>query len=351
MSCTATDRSDIFADWVGVARRFRGWPMAAAQSLVLASLAIISATVIPASAASATSERPVLHVVATTGMIGDAARAVGGDDVTVSVLMGPGVDPHAYRATRSDIVAMSRADVVLAHGLTLEAQLRDFLDKLAQRTTVAFVAEGVAPETLIAHDTYADAYDPHLWMDPVRWTQTVDAVRDALTAARSDRTDAFTKNAARYSEELRALATYADARLATVPEAARVLVTAHDAFNYFGDAYGFDVVGIQGISTESEAGLQRTSSLVDLLVERGVGAVFVETSVSDRQVRALIEGAASRGHDVQIGGELYSDAMGSLGTYEGTYLGMIDHNVTTIARALGGDAPERGRLGKLQSGS
>jgi manganese/zinc/iron transport system substrate-binding protein len=154
-----------------------------------------------------------------------------------------------------------------------------------------------------------------------------------------------------YLAELDRLAAYADEVLASVPESARVLLTAHDAFNYFGRAHGYEVIGIQGISTESEAGLRRVEELVDLIVSRGIGAVFVESSVSDRNVRALVEGAAARGHEVRIGGELFSDAIGPPGTYEGTYVGMIDHNATTIARALGGTAPERGMAGKLAAGS
>jgi len=159
--------------------------------------------------------------------------------------------------------------------------------------------------------------------------------------------ETFRANAAAYREELRALDVYAEKVLGSVPEAQRVLVTAHDAFNYFGRRYGFEVVGIQGISTESEAGVRDIERLVDLLVERGIGAVFVESTVSERNIRALIAGAEARGHTVTVGGELFSDAMGDAGTYEGTYVGMIDHNVTTIARALGGEAPARGMQGKL----
>jgi manganese/zinc/iron transport system substrate-binding protein len=162
-----------------------------------------------------------------------------------------------------------------------------------------------------------------------------------------DHAEIFRANARTHLAEISDLAVYSQTALASIPAEARVLITAHDAFNYFGAAYGFEVVGIQGISTESEAGLSRISELVQMLVARDIRAVFVESSVSDRNIRALIEGAAARGHQVAIGGELFSDAMGAPGTYEGTYLGMIDHNVTTIVRALGGDAPERGRIDAL----
>ncbi|MEM1344760.1 MAG: zinc ABC transporter substrate-binding protein [Pseudomonadota bacterium] len=290
-----------------------------------------------------------LNVVTTTAMIADAVRAVGGAEVAVEALMGPGVDPHAYRQTRSDIAAMAGADLVLWHGLFLEAQMIEFFERLAENTPVVPVAEALPSDSLIAHDDYEAQSDPHVWMDPRLWSGVVERVRGVLTEARPDARAAFAANAEAHQAEIAALAAYADTVLASVPERARVLVSAHDAFNYFGRAYGYEVLGIQGISTESEAGLVRIRELVDLLVVRGIGAVFVESSVSARNVQALIEGAAAQGHTVAIGGELYSDAMGAPGSYEGTYLGMIDHNVTTIARALGGEAPAGGRLGALAS--
>lgn len=291
--------------------------------------------------------RGTLSVVATTGMIGDAARQLGGDLVEVKALMGPGVDPHSYRQTRSDIVSLARADVVLWHGLYLEAQMEDFFLELSEKGTVTAVAEDLPRDVLLAHDDYDDKVDPHVWMVPPLWTHVVEAVREALTAARPESAETFRANADAHLAELEELASYAAEILSTVPDKGRVLVTAHDAFNYFGEAYGFEVLGIQGISTESEAGLKRVADLVDTLVERDIRAVFVESSVSDRNIRALIEGAAARGHDVAIGGELFSDAMGEPGTYLGTYVGMIDHNATTIAGALGGDVPRAGMKGLL----
>ena len=291
-----------------------------------------------------------LNVVATTGMIADAARQVGGDLVEVRGLMGPGVDPHAYRQTRSDIVAMTRADLVLWHGLYLEAQMEDFFADLSRKRNVVEVAAGLDTSVLRGHDDYDDKFDPHVWMDPDLWKLVVTEVQGALTASQPENAGAFAANAEAHLADLARLSEYASTSLATVPEQSRVLLSAHDAFGYFGEAYGFDVLGIQGISTESEAGLNRISELVDLLVSRDIGAVFVETSVSDRSMRAVIEGAAAQGHTVKIGGELFSDAMGEEGTYEGTYLGMIDHNVTVIAGALGGDVPARGMDSKLSAG-
>ena len=291
-----------------------------------------------------------IAVVATTGMIADAARNVGGDLVDVKALMGAGVDPHAYRQTRTDIVAMTRADLVLWNGLFLEAHMEDFLIDLEARTSVFAVAEALPDALLLSHDDYDDRFDPHVWMDPSLWSKVVVGIRDALIEADPVNSEVFTANADAYLADLTHLAAYKAAVLESVPAPSRVLLTAHDAFNYFGAAYGFDVMGIQGISTESEAGLNRIGELVDMLVERDIRAVFVESSVSDRNVRALIEGAAARGHEVVIGGELFSDAMGNPGTYEGTYFGMIDHNATTISAALGGDAPARGMDGKLAAG-
>lgn len=291
-----------------------------------------------------------LSIVATTGMVADAARQVGGDLVTVAAMMGPGIDPHSYRQTRSDIVAMTRADLVLWHGLYLEAQLEDVLLDLGRTRTVVAVGEGVPEADRIGHPDYEGRFDPHVWMDPDLWRHVVLAVRDTLSTARPDAAATFAANAEAHLADLLRLSDYKARSLSSVPEEARVLLTAHDAFGYFGRAQGFEVMGIQGISTESEAGLNRIGELVDMLVERRIGAVFVESSVSDRNIRALIEGAAAKGHEVRIGGEVFSDAMGPDGTYEGTYLGMMDHNISTIASALGGDVPARGMDGKLSAG-
>ncbi len=283
-----------------------------------------------------------LAVVATTGMIADAAHQVAGDRAEVTALMGPGVDPHAYRQTRSDIARMLDADLVLWHGLYLEAQMEAFFHDLEDSQTVVAVGEAVSENQRLGHDDYEGRYDPHVWMNPNLWSTVVVAVRDALIAVDPAGEETYRSNAADHLDEIADLAVYAQQVLASVPAEQRMLVTAHDAFNYFGATYGFEVLGIQGISTESEAGLRRIEELVDLLVDRQVQAVFVETSVSDRNIRALIEGAAAAGHTVTIGGELFSDAMGPPGTYEGTYVGMIDHNATVITTALGGEAPERG---------
>ncbi|WP_293445442.1 zinc ABC transporter substrate-binding protein [Planktotalea sp.] len=292
-----------------------------------------------------------LDIIATTGMIADTARRIGGSHVNVRALMGSGVDPHAYRQTRTDITSMTRADLVLWHGLYLEAQMEEFLKKLARRQPSIPVADAMPRELLISHADYDGRFDPHVWMVPKLWSSVAQKIARVLSDARPDFEYEFGANLVEFEAELRDLQTYAETALATVPESARVLLTAHDAFSYFGSAFGYEVIGIQGISTESEAGLNRISTLVDMLVERKIGAAFVESSVSDRNIRALIEGAAAQDHIVAIGGELFSDAMGADGTYEATYIGMIDHNITTIVQALGGTVPKRGMNGKLVAGS
>lgn len=280
-------------------------------------------------------------VIATTGMIADAARVLTAGQA--QALMGPGIDPHSYRPTRGDILSLSRADIILWHGLHLEAQFAEVLEDLARKKTVIAVAETLPRDRLIFHADYPDRPDPHVWMAPALWAEVIRGMAASLAAAGLDTSATLPA----YLDRLAALDAYGQSVLATVPPSSRVLFTAHDAFSYFGRAYGFEVQGIQGISTESEAGLARVGELVNLLVSRNIGAVFVESSVSDRSIRALIEGAAAQGHAVTIGGELYSDAMGPDGSYEGTYPGMLDHNITTIARALGGTAPDRGMAGQL----
>lgn len=321
-----------------------------ARFATTAATALTALTLATTLAAPASAGSP-LKVVATTGMIADAARQVGGDLVEVKGLMGPGVDPHAYRQTRTDIVAMTRADLVLWHGLYLEAQMEDFFHKLERRGNVIAVAERVPKALLRGHDDYDNKFDPHVWMVPDVWQHVVLAVRDALSETDPANAATYAANAEVHLAEVAQLATFAQKVTATIPPQQSVLVTAHDAFGYFGDAYGIEVLGIQGISTQSEAGLNRIGQLVDILVERQIRSVFVESSVSDRNMRALIEGAAAKGHEVRIGGELFSDAMGNDGTYEGTYIGMIDHNVTTITSALGGIVPTRGLNDKLSAGS
>jgi manganese/zinc/iron transport system substrate-binding protein len=302
----------------------------------------------PAQQKDATKNQAAYRIVTTIGMVTDIVRNVAGERAVVIGLMGEGVDPHLYKPTRSDIQRLLRADVVFYNGLLLEGKLTDSLIRAATAGKRVFaVTELLDEQYLLEPDEFEGLHDPHVWMDPAAWSKAVEVVRDKLCAFDPPGAAQYRPNAERYIRQLRQLDAYAERVLKSVPKQQRVLVTAHDAFNYFGRRYGFKVVGIQGISTESEAGVQDIERLVDLLVERRIGAVFVESTVSQRNIHALVAGAKARGHTVNIGGRLFSDAMGAPGSYEGTYLGMMDHNVTMIARALGGEAPQRGLFGKL----
>lgn len=290
------------------------------------------------------------RVTATVGMIADIVREIAGPLARVDGIIGEGVDPHVYKPTAPDVKAMQSADVVFYNGLLLEGKMTDVLVKLATSgKRVHAVTEGLSEESGYVLSGADEHHDPHVWMDVKGWIAATKVVEKALAEYDPANTAAYQANATAYRAKLEALDRYAKTSIASIPEPQRVLVTAHDAFQYLSRAYGIEVRGIQGMSTESEAGVKDIEDLVAFLVERKIPAVFVESSVSDKNVRALLEGAAAKGHAVVIGGELFSDAMGAAGTYEGTYLGMIDHNITTIARALGGTAPETGLHGKLSA--
>jgi len=289
-----------------------------------------------------------LSVVTTTSMICDAVNFIGGDFVIAKSLMGPGVDPHSYRPTRTDIVSMAKATLTFYHGLDLEIQMKTFFEKLEKKKKVIAVAETIEPNFLLPYPGHRDRYDPHVWMDPVIWSKVILPITRTFAQLMPQNQKYFQRNAQEYIKEISELDKYAKKTMDSIPQNARYLLTAHDAFGYFGRAYDMEVIGVQGISTNSEAGLNRMHKLVDFIVQRKISAVFIETSLSDRNIRALIEGAAARKHQLQLGGELYSDAMGPQGTYEATYLGMMDHNVTKIATALGGKAPKRGWKSKLK---
>jgi manganese/zinc/iron transport system substrate-binding protein len=299
-------------------------------------------------AAEASANDQPYTIVTTVGMVTDLVRQVAGDRAEVVGLMGAGVDPHLYSPTRSDVQRLLDADVIFYNGLLLEGKMTDSLVRAATAgKQVHAVTELLDEAYLLEPEEFEGHYDPHVWMDPPAWKEAIAVVRDKLSAFDPQGAETYRTNAAAYAAQLDELHAYAEGVLGSVPAERRVLVTAHDAFNYFGRRYGYEVVGIQGLSTESEAGVQGIERLVDLLVDRRIPAVFVESTVSQRNINALVAGAGARGHEVAIGGELFSDAMGPGGTYEGTYVGMIDHNVTTIARSLGGEAPQRGMNGEL----
>lgn len=285
-------------------------------------------------AAEARADRP--RVVATTTIVADLVRQVAGETVEIDCLMGPGIDPHSFKATPRDADRLARAELVVASGLHLEGKLAALLERLARRQRVVMVAEAIPRDRLIK--VGADLYDPHVWFDPALWATCVTAVVDPLVAVVPAGRSAFEAAAAGYRDRLAGLDQTLRTHIATIPESRRVLVTSHDAFRYFGRAYGLDVVGIQGTSTESEAGLNDINRLVDLVVSRGVRAVFVETSVADRNVTALREGARAKGHAVTLGGRLYSDALGGPDSGAVTLEAALRANVEVVVAGLSGDA-------------
>ncbi len=281
--------------------------------------------------AGAASQTSVKTVVATIAQIGQPLSVIADGRIRVETLMGEGVDPHLYRLTRSDVKKLTNAHLILYNGRDLEAQLIDVMARLARHKPVIPLAEAL-PETSLAGDD--PVRDPHVWMDPVLWMKALDTAVQALEVLDPDNSDVYRKNASAYFGRMMAADARARKRLSSLPPSHRTLVTAHDAFGHFGRAYGLEVVAVQGLSTGSEAGVRRIEELVDMLVTRRIATVFVETSVSERNIRALIEGAAARGHRVRMGGNLYSDALGPRGSPTGTWLGMFEHNINTIVRAL-----------------
>lgn len=291
--------------------------------------------------------RPPLAL-STVAMVGDMVRAIGAEAIRAETLIGEGVDPHLFRPTRTDIARLLGADLLFANGHRLEGRMGDVLERArAAGRPVVMVAETLPRARLRAHPDYPDVADPHVWMDPALWADAGASVEQALAAALPGQRAVFAANLAAFRARLDRLDAYGRQVLGTIPPGQRLLVTAHDAFAYFGARYGLEVRSIQGLSTEAEANLAAIEDLVRTIADRRVPAVFAESSVPDRAVRALIEGAGARGQRVALGGNLFSDAMGRPGTYEGTYEGMLDHNITTIARALGGSPPARGLNGRL----
>lgn len=302
--------------------------------------AVLLALAVPlahADAEQADVEQAPLNVVTTIGMIADVAREVGGECVAVEAMMGPGVDPHLYQASANDVKTLREADQILYSGYALEGQLGDVLDNFSrQKTTVAVAPASIEPSQLLtAQDVYG--IDPHLWMDVSLWAQTVDTISDTLIEARPACEASIRANAAAYAEQLAALHEWVKDSVATIPDKQRILVTAHDAFNYYGRAYHIDVEGIQGISTDTETGIADIRRMADVVIEREVPAVFIESTINPRTIQAVIHAAEQRGHDVEIGGQLYSDAMGANNTADGTYIGMLRANTRAIVKALGGD--------------
>lgn len=297
---------------------------------------LAAAAVLAAAPAAAGAE---VKVLATVGMLSDVAENVAGECASVETMMGPGTDPHLYQASAGDVRALFAADVILYVGHNLEGQLGEVLGKVGERKPVQAVAEAAIPADELILPEEAAYADPHVWMDAALWARTAGVIADTLGEVVPDCAGAMQARAEAYAIELVALDEWVRLSMASVPEGQRILVTAHDAFAYYGRAYGIEVAGIQGVSTESEAGIADIRETVDLVVSRDVPAVFVESTISPRTVKAVIEAAADRGHEVKLGSELYSDAMGEEGTAAGTYIGMIYANTISIVTALRGQPP------------
>lgn len=275
-----------------------------------------------------------LRIVTTTTMITDLVKNIGGDSVSVQGLMGSGVDPHLYKASEGDVSKLAGADVVFYSGLHLEGKLVDVFEKMGRNTNTIALSDTLDKNKLIGSEYFASNYDPHIWFNIRYWKEITTYLTERMSALDPDNADYFRANEKSYLKKLGELESEVRATVATLPENRRVLVTAHDAFNYFGREYGFEVVGLQGLSTATEAGVQDVQKLARLIIDKQVSAIFVETSVPRRTIEALQQAVMAEGFDVQIGGTLYSDALGSKGTDEGTYIGMVAYNVNTIVNAL-----------------
>lgn len=282
-----------------------------------------------------------IRIVTTVGMVTDVVEQVGGERVDVVGLMGPGIDPHLYKASEGDVIKLAAADLVFYSGLHLEAKVAEVFERMGDRVHTVAVTDYIDRSLLESPPEFEGSYDPHVWFDVKLWSKTVEKIRDTLAEVDPGSAGLYRDNAARYLGELEELHQYVRAQAERIPPEKRVLITAHDAFNYFGRAYGFEVRGLQGISTATEAGTADVQSLARFIAEREIPAIFVESSVPLRNIEAVQAAVRARGWDVKVGGELFSDAMGTPGTPEGTYVGMVRHNIDTIVGALTQESGDR----------
>jgi manganese/zinc/iron transport system substrate-binding protein len=314
-------------------QRFSSLFMLLVTALLLAACSAAPAAEPTSTGALDLSERKI-NVVATTGMIADAVQNVGGERVVVTALMGPGVDPHLYKASASDVTLLDNADIIFYNGLELEGRLSDVLVKMARSRPTVAVAEDIAPDKLREPSQFEGKYDPHVWFDVSLWQSAVGTIEKHLGELDPGSKELYARNSAVYLKQLDDLDAYVKAQIERIPAQSRVLITAHDAFGYFGERYGIEVRGLQGTSTATEAGAADVQQLADFIVERKIKAIFVESSVPEATIKAVQAAVEAKGHQVAIGGQLFSDAMGASGTPEGTYVGMVRYNVDTIVAAL-----------------
>jgi len=303
---------------------------------------LLAALMLTLGACGPTANRPVsnlgdrtINIVTTVGMIADAAQNVGGERVNVTALMGPGVDPHLYKPTASDVQTLENADIIFYGGLELEGRMTDVFVKLARSGKPTFaVSEEIDPDKLRQPIEFEGKYDPHIWFDVTLWQEAVRKINQELQTLDPAHAAFYQQNTDAYLKKLEALHQYVKEQIANLPENSRVLITAHDAFGYFGQQYGMEVRGLQGTSTATEAGAKDVQDLADFIIQRQIKAIFVESSVPQTTIEAVQKAVQAQGWDVKIGGELFADAMGAAGTPEGTYIGMVRHNVDTIVSSL-----------------
>ncbi|GAA4268631.1 metal ABC transporter solute-binding protein, Zn/Mn family [Hyunsoonleella aestuarii] len=274
-----------------------------------------------------------INVVTTTTMITDLVKNIGGEHINLQGLMGSGVDPHLYKASEGDVTKLANADIIFYNGLHLEGKLVEVFEKMKNKKTIA-ISEVLDKSTLIGSDYFASNYDPHIWFNIDYWKQATLFVTEILSETMPEKQPVFQANYSNYIKRLDNLKHKIQTDIETLPKDKRILVTAHDAFNYFGKSFEFEVVGLQGLSTATEAGVKDVQKLSAFIIEKGVKAIFVESSVPKRTIEALQAAVNAKGHNVTIGGSLYSDALGDAGTIEGTYIGMFEYNVNTIVNAL-----------------
>lgn len=298
-------------------------------STIIAALAL--ATACQPGVTKSSGRKP--HVVCTTNILADMVQNLGGDSLRVTALMGPGVDPHLYKATQGDVQALTQADLIVYNGLHLEGKMIEILEKMRGNKTVE-AAHFLDTALLINSSAFPGAYDPHIWFDPLLWSKVTHGLSQHLQKRYPKAASHISANERRFQRQLQQLQLYSDSLLGTIPDNQRVLITAHDAFAYFGRSFDLEVKALQGISTAAEYGINDVNQLVDFITEQGIPAIFVENSVPPRSIEAVLAACRQKEHEVALGGELYSDALGAKNSEAGTYLGMLQHNVETIAKAL-----------------
>ncbi len=297
---------------------------------------IVAATIVGCGGTTEEKGDKKLNIITTTGMIADAIENITGDKATVIALMGPGIDPHLYKASQGDLTKLREADIIFYNGLHLEGKMQEIFDQLSKERAVFAISASIDEKKLrnIAQVSGISSHDPHLWFDVMLWSECVEEIGKKLSETDKKNAALYQENTKIYLEKLKKLDEEVRNKISSIPPANRILITSHDAFGYFGRAYGIEVKGLQGISTAAEFGLKDITDMVNMVIELKVKAVFVESSVSEKSINAVREGCEQKGHNLKSGGTLFSDAMGAKNTPKGNYIGMVQHNTNIIYEAL-----------------